>query len=225
MSKFEDFKKSVEEGKDPAIALNLEDGSNLYCGVKAIFVMDEKDYIAFHPIHGDYPEVIFFLIRRTEEDDFTFEDIEDDGEYFKVVKTYELLFDQQKKDQDNDQNKAFEEEMKQKLIEECRKDIHTFDNLKKSVEEGEDITVTLALDDDTELECVVIAIFKVQDKDYIALLPREDNDDEQVFLYRLKNTLDSGLEFENIVDDNEFELVAQAFDALTDSKGKGNNND
>ena len=96
---------------------------------------------------------------------------------------------------------------------------------KKSVEDGEDITVTLALDDDTELECVVVAIFKVQDKDYIALLPREDNDDEQVFLYRLKNTLDSGLEFENIVDDNEFELVAQAFDALTDERGKGNNND
>ena len=70
----------------------------------------------------------------------------------------------------------------------------------------------------------MIAIFKVQDKDYIALLPRKDND-EQVFLYRLKNTLDSGLEFENIVDDNEFELVAQAFDALTDERGKGNNND
>ena len=113
MSKFEDFKKSVEEGKDPAIALNLEDGSNLYCGVKAIFVMDEKDYIAFHPLHGDYPEVIFFLIRRTEKDDFTFEDIEDDREYFKVVKTYELLFEQQNEDQDKDQDKAFEEEMEQ----------------------------------------------------------------------------------------------------------------
>ena len=212
MSKFEDFKKSVEEGKDPAIALNLEDGSNLYCGVKAIFVMDAKDYIAFHPIRGDYPEVIFFLIRRTEEDDFTFEDIEDDGEYFKVVKTYELLFEQQKKDQD----KAFEEEMEQKLIEECRKDPLDIGNIKKSVEDGEDITVTLALDDDTELECVVVTIFKVQDKDYIALFPREDNGDEQVFLYHLRNTLDSGLEFENIVDDNEFELVAQAFDALTD---------
>ena len=35
MSKFEDFKKSVEEGKDPAIALNLEDGSNLYYGTVA----------------------------------------------------------------------------------------------------------------------------------------------------------------------------------------------
>lgn len=220
MSKFEDFKKSVEKGKDPAIALNLEDGSNLYCGVKAIFVMDEKDYIAFHPLHGDYPEVVFFLIKRTEEDDFAFEDIEDDREYFKVVKTYEHLFEQQKKDQD----KGFGE-TEQKLIEECRKALLDVDNLKKSIEDGEDITVTLALDDDTELECVVIAIFKVQDKDYIALLPREDNDDEQVFLYRLKNTFDSGLEFENIVDDNEFELVAQAFDALTDERGKGNNND
>lgn len=131
MSKFEDFKKSVEEGKDPAIALNLEDGSNLYCGVKAIFVMDEKDYIAFHPLHGDYPEVVFFLIRRTEEDDFTFEDIEDDGEYFKVVKKYEFLFGQQNKDQDKDHDKAFEEEMEQELIEECRKDPLDVDNTKK----------------------------------------------------------------------------------------------
>ena len=50
MSKFEELKKKVAEGEDPVIALSLEDGSNLYCGVKAIFVMDEKDYIALDPL-------------------------------------------------------------------------------------------------------------------------------------------------------------------------------
>ena len=43
-----------------------------------------------------------------------------------------------------------------------------------------------------------------------------DYEAEEVFLYRLKNTLDSALEFENIVDNNEFELVAEAFNELTD---------
>ena len=95
MSKFEDFKKSVDEGKDPVIALNLEDGSNLYCGVKAIFVMDKKDYIAFHPLHGDYPDVVFFRINRSdEEDDVVFEDIEDDAEYFEVVNTFDKLMNE-----------------------------------------------------------------------------------------------------------------------------------
>ena len=51
-------------------------------------------------------------------------------------------------------------------------------------------------------------------KDYIALIPIYEA--EEVFLYRLKNTLDSALEFENIVDNNEFELVAEAFNELTD---------
>ena len=105
MSKFEDLKKSVDEGKDPVIALQLEDESYLYCGVKALFVMDDKDYIAFHPLHDDYPETVFFRVKRTEEDDAIFEDIEDDAEYFKVVKTYEHPIEQQNKDE----GKAFGE--------------------------------------------------------------------------------------------------------------------
>ena len=99
------------------------------------------------------------------------------------------------------------------------------DNLKKKVEEGEVATITLFLDDNTEMDCDISAIFQVEDKDYIALSPIYDYETEEVFLYRLKNTLDSGLKFENIVDDNEFELVAEAFDVLTEERGKGNNND
>ena len=111
------------------------------------------------------------------------------------------------------------------LLKELIADMSEVDNLKKKVEEGEVATITLLLDNDTEMECDISAIFQVEDKDYIALIPIYDYEAEEVFLYRLKNTLDSGLEFENIVDDNEFELVAQAFDALTDERGKGNNND
>ena len=41
------------------------------------------------------------------------------------------------------------------------------------MEEQEEMTVTLTLEDDTELECIVLTIFQAGDRDYIALLPME----------------------------------------------------
>ena len=40
--------------------------------------------------------------------------------------------------------------------------------------------MTLTLDDDTELECGIIGVFDVDGKEYIALLPLED---ETVLIY------------------------------------------
>ena len=79
------------------------------------------------------------------------------------------------------------------------------------------LTVTLTLDDDSELECAVVAILPVQDKDYIALLPLGVEDPE-VYLYRFKHNDDEDLELENIEDDDEFEAVANAYDALVDEE-------
>ena len=45
------------------------------------------------------------------------------------------------------------------------------ENFEYGLQDEEEMTVTLTLDDDSELECAVVAIFPVQDKDYIALLP------------------------------------------------------
>ena len=39
--------------------------------------------------------------------------------------------------------------------------------------EQEEMTVTLTLDDGSEVECVVLTIFEAGDRDYIALLPTE----------------------------------------------------
>ena len=78
-----------------------------------------------------------------------------------------------------------------------------------------DMSVTLTLDDDSELECAVVAIFPVQNKDYIALLPLNEEIDE-VYLYRFKHNGDEDLELENIEDDAEFETVADAYDALVE---------
>ncbi|SFA77304.1 Protein of unknown function [Acetitomaculum ruminis DSM 5522] len=48
------------------------------------------------------------------------------------------------------------------------------------------ITVSLTLDDDQELECKVLTIFTVEESDYIALLPINENGEqigEDVYLY------------------------------------------
>lgn len=88
-------------------------------------------------------------------------------------------------------------------------------NFEYGIQDEEEMTVTLTLDDDTELECGVVAIFPVQDRDYIALLPLDD-ETEDVFLYRFNQSSDDELELENIEDDEEFEMVAEAYDALID---------
>jgi hypothetical protein len=134
MSKFEDLKKNVDEGKNPVIALKIEDGSYLYCGVKALFKMDEKDYVAFLPLEGDNPEIFFLHVKRDDEDEVDFEDIDDGDEYSKVVETYENPIKQQNKDE----GKAFGG-MEQKLIEECTKDPLDLDKIKMLIDNGADI--------------------------------------------------------------------------------------
>lgn len=87
-------------------------------------------------------------------------------------------------------------------------------------EEAEEMTVTLTLDDDTEVECVVLTIFPAGDKDYIALLPTQGQEAEEgeVFLYRYSETEDGQPNLENIEDDDEYEMVADAFDELLDEQ-------
>ncbi|WP_072525421.1 DUF1292 domain-containing protein [Clostridium sp. Marseille-P3244] len=81
--------------------------------------------------------------------------------------------------------------------------------------ENESLTVTLTLDNDEELECAVLTIFEADNRQYIALLPLDesgDNDDGQVYLYRLTdNGEDEEPGLENIQDDDEFERVSDVF--------------
>ena len=60
-------------------------------------------------------------------------------------------------------------------------------------ENGEEMTVTLTLDDGTELECVVLTIFEAGEKEYIALLPldgREAEDGEVYFTVMWKISME-----------------------------------
>ncbi|MDD3173603.1 MAG: DUF1292 domain-containing protein [Herbinix sp.] len=85
--------------------------------------------------------------------------------------------------------------------------------------EYEHDSITLSLDDGTELNCTVLDIFSVDNKDYIALQPEEGEEEEDnVFLYRYIQEDDGEPQLLNIDDDDEFEAVADAFEELLDSQ-------
>lgn len=86
-------------------------------------------------------------------------------------------------------------------------------------ENDEEMTVTLTLDDGTELECVVLTIFEAGEKEYIALLPLDgrEAEDGEVYLYRYVEDINGNPDLENIDSDEECEIVADAFDELLDS--------
>ena len=84
----------------------------------------------------------------------------------------------------------------------------------------EEMTVPLTLDDGTDLECVVLTIFEAADKEYIALLPLDGNEaeDGEVYLYRYTEDADGNPDIQNIESDEEYEIVADAFDELLDTE-------
>lgn len=83
------------------------------------------------------------------------------------------------------------------------------------------ITVTLTLDNDETVECAILTIFAVDGKDYIALLPLNDegeNEDGEVYLYRYISNDGAGQPtLENIEDDDEYDAVTDMFDQMLDA--------
>lgn len=91
--------------------------------------------------------------------------------------------------------------------------------------ENESLTVTLTLGNNEELECAVLNIFEAEEKEYIALLPLDengDNTDGQIYLYRF---IDNGEEeepgLENIEEDEEFDRVSAIFNEWLDTQDFG----
>ena len=82
------------------------------------------------------------------------------------------------------------------------------------------MTVTLTLDDDSVVECEVITIYEANGKDYIALLPLNEKGESEsgdVYLYRYTEE-DGEPTLENIEDDDEYEIAADAFDEWMDEQ-------
>ena len=91
--------------------------------------------------------------------------------------------------------------------------------------ENESLTVTLTLENNEELDCAVLNIFEADEKEYIALLPLDengDNTDGQIYLYRF---IDNGEEeepgLENIEEDEEFDRVSAVFNEWLDTQDFG----
>ena len=83
-----------------------------------------------------------------------------------------------------------------------------------------DITVTLTLDNDETVECAILTIFPVDGRDYIALLPLDENgenEDGEVYLY-LFEEVDGQPSLSNIESDDEYEAAADAFDEFMDNQ-------
>ena len=82
------------------------------------------------------------------------------------------------------------------------------------------MTVTLTLDDDSVVECEVITIYEANGKDYIALLPLNEKGESEsgdVYLYRYTEE-EGEPSLENIEDDDEYEIAADAFDEWMDEQ-------
>lgn len=84
-------------------------------------------------------------------------------------------------------------------------------------EQGSD-TVTLNLDDGTDVECVVLTTLEVGDCQYIALLPVEGSgyDEDEAFLYRYELDENEDPILYSLESDDEYEAVADAFDEWLD---------
>ncbi len=75
-------------------------------------------------------------------------------------------------------------------------------------------TITLSLDDNSELECNVVGVFSYKDNDYIALVPVDEN---EALFYTYE---ESGNEMvlNNIEDDEEYDKIADYFTQITDKQ-------
>ena len=77
-------------------------------------------------------------------------------------------------------------------------------------------TVELTLDNDEVIECAILTVYEAAGKEYIALLPLDENlepnEAGDVYLYQYNETEDGEPDLGNIEDDDEYEIAADAFD-------------
>lgn len=88
-------------------------------------------------------------------------------------------------------------------------------------EMGDDLVVTLTLDDNKDVDCAVLCVFPVGDNEYIALTPLEEdgteNEEGTVYIYKF-TLIDGQPDLQNIDSDEEYEAAADAFDEWLDTQ-------
>jgi len=79
----------------------------------------------------------------------------------------------------------------------------------------EPLTLTLTLEDGKELNCEVLATLELDDKEYIAVLPE---DEDEFWIYEYSENEDGTLSINNIDDDDTFDKVGEAFEKMFDEE-------
>ncbi|MBQ0000759.1 MAG: DUF1292 domain-containing protein [Clostridiales bacterium] len=78
-------------------------------------------------------------------------------------------------------------------------------------------TITLTMEDDTEVECAILTTFPVKEKKYIALLALDENGQPvngDVYLYCFDITEEGAPLLSNIESDEEYDQAAEVFNAI-----------
>lgn len=91
------------------------------------------------------------------------------------------------------------------------------------VVEEENPVLHLELEDGTNVDCAVIALFEVDGQDYIALVSVEelesDNEESALLIYRYVASEDEeSFSLDNIESDEEFEKVTAALDEIMEEE-------
>lgn len=89
-----------DDPDDIRVTLNLDDGTDIECGILTIFEAYDQDYIVLVPLdENDEPieEGEVFIYRYFEEEDGNpyLENIQDDEEYERVSECFDELLDEQ----------------------------------------------------------------------------------------------------------------------------------
>ena len=94
---------------------------------------------------------------------------------------------------------------------------------KNQPENDMEMTGTLDLEDGTSVTCSIVTILTVKEQDYIVLLPLDaegENEDGEVWFYRYSENEENPNEepeLAYIEDDEEYEIVSEAFDEYLDN--------
>ena len=90
---------------------------------------------------------------------------------------------------------------------------------KKNNDDDDEMYVQLELEDGT-VDCSIVAIFECGGKDYIALLPLDEdgeNEDGEVWIYGHEEDEEGNPSLRYIDDEEEYEAASDAFDEYLDS--------
>lgn len=79
-------------------------------------------------------------------------------------------------------------------------------------------TVNITFEDDKESECAVLDRFECNGREYMVLLPLDDNEEELVYIYRYTEDDDKNFSLDVIEDEDELDAVCDMFESRAEEE-------